>query len=131
MAQEPVKIKEHIEAEREQLGRDFEEIEHRMKTAADWRYWYERNTVAMLGAAAAGGFLLANYLGRNSTPRSLSNRSSVWKTPQMRRIGETLDNTLSALIGVGTAKLRDAVSEVVPGFQEHFNEAQHSRSRAI
>src|SRR5687767_5801212 len=124
MAQEPIKIKEHIDAERERLGQDIEEIEHRMKDAFDWRSWYESNTAVMLGAAAAGGFLVSVLLDRgsngatspdyNATTGTMQTFTSRTQNSQLSRIGDLLENTFAALIGVGASKFQDYVSEVIP-----------------
>jgi hypothetical protein len=140
MAQEPIKIKEHIDAERERLGQDIEEIEHRMKDAFDWRSWYQSNTVAMLAAAAAGGFLVSmvvsgssepesseEYIASASTgPSSMQPFKSRAKNMQLSRIGDVLENTFAALVGVGAAKFQDYVSQVVPGFREQYQEVERN-----
>lgn len=128
MAQEPIKIKEHIEDERRKLGEDVEEIEHRMKNAMDWRSWYERNPGYILGAAFAGGFLVARYSG-NSGTAPVAGYQPRRKSTQLEKVGELLENTLSAVVGVATKRLEDVVSETIPGFREHYAEAQRNRTR--
>jgi len=136
MAQEPVQIKEHIDAERERLGQDLEEIEHRMKDAVDWRSWYESNTMLMLGAAVAGGLLISMLVDRDReshddgygsdrySSAAVQTLRSRPKNAQLSRIGEVLENTVAALVGVGAAKLQDVVADAVPGFREKYKEAQ-------
>jgi hypothetical protein len=62
--QKPEAIRHHIEEQRERLGENLEFLEHRVKTAADWRTWLARKPLAILGAAFGGGLLLALKLGR-------------------------------------------------------------------
>ena len=153
MAQEPNEIREHIDAKRAKLGDDLEEIEHRMKNAVDWRSWYRKNTTAMLGAAAAGGFLLSMATRRSSsqgeTPAQgadgvftdeFEERRETRRERSRSRVGsrisqhlsgltDILDNTLGAFLGVATSKLQDYVSKSVPGFREQYSEAERRRGR--
>jgi len=151
MAQEPSKIKEYIETEREKLGDDLQEIEHRMKDAVDCRVWYEKNTALMLGAAVAGGFLLSTIVGGSSVEQphqgsvgpaaggpewkgewrgesSSIHQDSRPKSNQLSRIGGVLDNTVAALVGVAAHKLQDYVSQSIPGFKEQYAEAERRRA---
>jgi hypothetical protein len=141
MAQEPIEIKEHIDAERERLGYDIEEIEHRVKNAFDWRSWYESNTVLMLGAAAAGGLLVSMVIDRDkqetnaeeyygpagTRPEIQSLHSQPRKNSQLSKLGDVLENTFAALIGVGAAKFQDYVSEIVPGFREQYQTVERNQ----
>jgi hypothetical protein len=149
MAQEPGEIKEHIEAEREKLGEDLNEIEHRMKDAVDWRVWYENHTALLLGAAVAGGVLLSTIVGPSlaghesdgaadtdwdgewrgeSSIRPVSPPvSEAKRSNQFSRIGNVLDNTVAALVGVAASKLQDFVSDSIPGFREQYSEAERRR----
>lgn len=125
MAQESIKIKEHIEAEREKLGHDIQEIELRIKDAVDWRTWYEKNTALLLGAAFAGGLLLSQFGGRDSSPpRPVE---APVKPRQPSRVGEIMDLTASALIGVGANLLQDFLADKIPSFRDHYAEAERSR----
>jgi hypothetical protein len=141
MAQETEKIKDHIEARRGRLERDLHEIEQRFTKATDWRDWFDRYPIQMLGAAAAGGFLLSllirspeaspisaeadetAHAGRMSQSRW--SRSTSWR---MDRLGSTLDNTVAALLGVASRKVRDFVADVVPDFREEYREIETQRT---
>jgi hypothetical protein len=48
-------IKRHIDAEREELGRNLDEIEYRVKSATDLKAHFDKNTGLILGAAAFAG----------------------------------------------------------------------------
>jgi hypothetical protein len=61
-------IKQHIDNEREQLGRNLDEIEYRVKKATDLKTHFDRNTGWILGAAVAGGFLLSRVFRKSSAP---------------------------------------------------------------
>jgi hypothetical protein len=149
MAEEPGKIKEYIEAERKKLGDDLEEIEHRMKDAVDLRVWYNKHTTVVLGAAVAGGFLLSTFVGgstsseSNGKPAGPVTGDSNWKgdwrgessvrphTPKksrtMYRVGDILDSTVAALLGVAAHKFQEFVSQTIPDFKEQYSEAERKR----
>jgi hypothetical protein len=144
MVQETDKIKNHIDTQRGKLEEDLQEIERRVTKAVDWREWFERNPLGMMGAAAAGGFALS-LLIRRSSDRSDSNqygeaesspgftglrqsRSSSKTSSQMQRMADTLDNTVAALLGVASSKVRDFVADVIPNFREEYREVEAKRS---
>lgn len=66
MVQETRRIVEHIETERAKLGENLEEFELRIRKATSPKVWFERKPGAILGAAAAGGFLLALLLPKKT-----------------------------------------------------------------
>src|SRR5262249_29419257 len=53
VVQETDKIKDHIDTQRGKLEQDLNEIQRRVTKAADWREWFERNPLGIMGAAAA------------------------------------------------------------------------------
>jgi hypothetical protein len=143
VVQETNKIKDHIDTQRGRLERDLNEIEHRVKRAVDWREWFERNPLAMLGAAAGGGFVLSLLLQRSSDAshdddyvesdrRTIMTESRESKpasktSSQMSRMADTLDNTVAALLGVASRTVRDYVADVVPNFREEYREVEARR----
>jgi hypothetical protein len=143
VVQETDKIKDHIDTQRGRLERDLNEIEHRVKRAVDWREWFERNPAAMLGAAAAGGFVLSLLLQRSShashddeyvesdrrtsMAESRESKSASKTSSQMGRMADTLDNTVAALLGVASRTVRDFVADVVPNFREEYREVEDRR----
>lgn len=153
MAQEPNEIRDHINASRARLEDDLHEIEDRVKDAMDWRSWYKKNTVAMLGAAVAGGFILSMAIGRSSRNGSVSTRSETEFTPEtewrreertgpsirseigskvghhLSRLGDIVDNSVGALLGAASHRLQDYVSQTIPGFKEYYTEAERMKRR--
>jgi hypothetical protein len=140
VVQETDKIKDHMDTQRGKLEQDLHEIERRVTTAMDWREWFDRNPLSMIGAAAAGGFVLS-LLIRRSSEASHSNRygevgsgpsltglrqsrSSSKTSSQMDRMVDTLDNTLAALLGVASRKVRDFVADVIPNLPEEYREVE-------
>jgi len=143
MVQETDRIKDHIDARRGSLERDLHEIEHRIKRAVDWRGWFDRNPVIVLGAAAAGGFVLSLLSRRSPSSSQMSlyesesgsgsgqirESKSLSKTSfQMSRISEAFDNTVAAMIGVASEKIRDIIADVIPDFREKYREVEAKRT---
>src|SRR5262249_50712340 len=50
VVQETDKIKDHIDTQRGKLEQNLHEIERRLTKAVDWREWFDRNPLAMIGA---------------------------------------------------------------------------------
>jgi hypothetical protein len=67
MDERPDQIIGHIEAQRDQLGRNLNELETRVRRSTDWRTYYDRNPMLMLGAALGGGLLLGSMVGSKSS----------------------------------------------------------------
>jgi hypothetical protein len=139
MVQETRKIAEHIEMEREKLGENLEEFESRIKGATSPRNWFDSNPAMFLGAAAAGGVLLG-YLTTSSKPRQ---GEQEWEHveppaaptvkhhppgPHMKALREVVDLTLGTLIGLGTRKFQDLVSQTLPGFREQYEETRRRQT---
>ncbi len=64
MGQEPNEIKQHIDAQREQLGENLQILQREVRRATDWRTWVERKPLGVLGALFAGGLWLGLRVGR-------------------------------------------------------------------
>lgn len=140
MVQETGEMKAHIQAEGESLKEDLEEIQTRVKDALDWRVWYRNNTALAVGSVAAGGLLVSLLLPRTRPieskftsmdevegiePDSHENGKAKFNTGS--RFHEAVDNTMSAVLGVATDRFQDLMSRALPGFREHYSEAQRKR----
>ena len=75
MDEETNRIKRYIDGEREELGRNLDEIEHRVRTATDLKAHFDKNTGLFIGAAVAGGFLLSRAF-RESAPSEINRLES-------------------------------------------------------
>jgi hypothetical protein len=177
MDEKPDEIMSHIESQRDQLGRNLNELESRVKGATDWRLQFDKNPMMMMGVAVGGGILLGSLVGGAARKRSSSTNRASWSsssrnygsnpgatssggsytgasygsgTPsygsgvsnlssagsssssysspavreQRKKANETLDHIKSALIGFATAKVKEFMSEALPGFNQHLDEAQ-------
>jgi hypothetical protein len=153
MDEKPDQIMNHIESQRDQLGRNLSELESRVKRTTDWRAQFDRNPMLMMGVALGGGMLLGSIVGGSrhrssksswsSSPRSFSSSSSSMSPTapypsspsssssgppamreQRRRATDTLEHMKAALIGFATAKVKEFMSEALPGFNQHLEEAE-------
>jgi hypothetical protein len=126
-------IKQRIDAEREKLGRNFDEIEDRVRDATDLKGVFDRNTGLILGSAVAGGVLLAMALSKPSasgTAASMaqpamashfdSPRPPRPKSRHAKQISETFDNIVEGLIAVGAGKLVAAITKKLPSFEQEY-----------
>jgi hypothetical protein len=68
MAETPDQIEHDIEAERERLAQNLEQLETRIKRATDWRELLGKYPMAVLGAAFGVGFLLSMLTGPREAP---------------------------------------------------------------
>jgi len=138
VVEETQKIKQHIADERESLGRNLDEIEHRLKDATDLKAHFDRNTGLILGAAVAGGFLLS-FAFRKPDPKPPNNNNwnskpgedpatntgprTHFASAHLKQVSETVDNIVAGLVGVFSEKLRSIVADAVPGFGEQYDGA--------
>ncbi len=145
MDQTTGKIRQHIDSEREQLGRNLDEIEDRVKNATDIKAHFDRNTGWILGAAVAGGFLLSLACGKSSAASSSPDSSMAPRATNiaaqppspvsrhLRRVSDTVENIVDGLVGVLSDKLHSFVADAVPGFREQYDalERQGQRSSSV
>jgi len=139
-------ILNHIESQRDQLGRNLDELESRVKRTTDWRTHYENNPMLILGAALGGGILLGAIVGGTGSKTSASTSaawsgSSRYSAPPVKstsssnflgggaatqharqQASETIDKIKAALIAFGTAKAKEFLSQAVPGLEHHLGD---------
>lgn len=144
MAQESDQIKNHIDSERRRLEEDLHEIERRVTRAVDWRQRFDQNPLGLLAIAAGGGLLLAFVIGRES-PVSFSDLSDEMNfapgftgprqskpagkmASLMEPIAETFDNSVAAIVGVGSRAVQDFIGNVIPNFREEYRRVQSNRA---
>jgi hypothetical protein len=171
MDEKPDQIMNHIESQRNELGRNLNELETRVRRTTDWRVQFDRNPMLMMGVALGGGLLLGTITGssRKSGRSSWSSSaksygtsnvssSSGYSSPssygssspgyglagagagagyaagkassspalreQRRKATDTLEQMKAALIGFATAKVKEFMTEALPGFNQHLDEAE-------
>jgi hypothetical protein len=126
MGQTVGQIEQQIEGSREDLRSNLAELGQKFKSAVDWRAKFRSNPGASLAVAFGTGFLLANVRGSaRARPAASSElpRAAALTGAVDERKGQMLhawDDIRNALVGVVTAKVSNALAEVVPGFKEQF-----------
>jgi hypothetical protein len=138
--EETDKIRQHIDTERQQLGRNLDEIEYRVKKATDLKGHLDKNMGWVLGAAVAGGLLIGLATRKSSTSSKTtewrpdsSERSAatpVRKNSRLNGLTETLDDIFDGLVAVVSGKVRSFVEDAVPGFREEYDVMSHQRGRS-
>ena len=127
-------IEAHIDRARERLGSNLRELEDKIDAVTDWREHFRERPHLFLGAAFVGGAVLGAALLRPSADRDLG-RDDVGRDTGIRRaIGsngavqaqawELWNNIQMALVGVASARLKEYIGEMLPGFDEHYRHAE-------
>ena len=124
------KIEAHIDRTRERLGSNLRELEHKVDAATDWREQFRARPHLFLGGAIAAGALLAAVL-RPKSSRHVVDASNESPGGLVARNGgnaqeqalELWHNIKDALIGVGAMRVTGYISELIPGFDEHYRRA--------
>jgi hypothetical protein len=121
-------IEAHIDQTRERLGSNLRELEDRVEAATDWREHFRERPHVFLGAAFIGGMVLASALRSKSAGRPISagamNPAGGGHGSVQAQARELWNNVQGALVGVATTHIRDYISELVPGFDDHYRRAE-------
>ena len=144
MGQTANQIKSDIDGKRVDLMSNLGELEDKVRSTADWRYHFEKRPFIFLGMALGAGMLLGNVAGSHPRRRGHYDRvspnyhstttsgndsyiregdseppihindkaSSAWRLLQ------------SALIGLAATHVKNYVEKIIPGFSEHYREAE-------
>ena len=127
------KIEAHTDRTRERLGSNLRELENKVDAATDWREQFRARPHIFLGATIAGGALLAAVLRRTSS-RQVFDASTEAHLGSVSRNGvnaqeqaiELWNNVKGALIGVAAVRITEYISQLIPGFDEHYQRAAQS-----
>jgi hypothetical protein len=117
-------IIDEIETSRDKLGENLNDLESRMREATNWRTYYERHPYLFIGSAVGGGLLLSGILRGSKSSNGGTVRHEVRHEGLPREKGpasEILDKVKTALVVYGTAKAKEALGEVLPGFREYID----------
>ena len=131
MGETTTQIEDHIEDTRDQLGSNLDELERRMRSAADWKEYFRANPSTMVSVAFGGGVLLAALVGGRkhrhgaswNKPAAVSEPLLITNSEKLKAL-ETWNNIKGALVGVAASRLTKFVSDIVPGFQEQLQHTQ-------
>jgi hypothetical protein len=136
MDQAADKIETQIERTRERLGSNLRELENRVDAATNWREQFRARPHLFLGGAIAGGALAAAVLRpRSSHPVFDSSSESLLASGPRNDVNvqvraQVLDlwnNIKGALLGVAAVRITEYISDVIPGFDEHYRRAAQGR----
>jgi len=134
-------IERELAAERDELGRNLNELETKARELADWRHYYRNHPGALIGAAVASGVVLGIIAGgRKSTSSSESFSGHQFDSmpdgdapkPRSRalsRLEKDWHHLSDALLGVASAKVMDFVGNLVPGFQDELHRQRNSSAQ--
>ena len=121
-------IEAQIDRTRERLGSNLRELEDKVEAATDWREHFRERPHVFLGAAFIGGMVLASTLRSKSAgrpPSGVSMNPAVGGHGSVQaQVRELWNNVQGALVGVATAQITDYLSELVPGFDDHYRRAE-------
>jgi len=134
MGQTTNQIESYIEDKREDLGANLEELETKVKDAADWKHHFRNRPMTMIGVAFGGGVLLATMMGSRGRRDAWQRGAPAAITPgRVRGVAlDTWDHVKGALIAVAASRAKDFIDEVVPGFKQHFDKtAKRSDSSSV
>ena len=126
-------IEAQIDRTRERLGSNLRELEDKVDAATDWREHFRERPHLFLGAAFVGGIVIGSVLKPQSAVRRLSvaaHPSEVSGGSVQGQVWELWNNVQGALIGVASARLKEYIGELVPGFDEHYHRAEQ-RAAAV
>jgi hypothetical protein len=129
MDEKPEQIARHIDSARTELGSNLHELEDKVRQAADWKTYFDRNPIMLLGLALGGGVLLATIAGsKGSETQTPSQEHANARRPlsgvRNTAVTDSLVTLKGALIGLAGAKVRGILNEVLPGFNEHYERAE-------
>jgi hypothetical protein len=141
MGEDSSQIEQRIVDERAHLGRNLEELESRAREIADWRTHFRNHPGAAIGLAFGAGMALgmlaipasdagideADATDQPDRPRRVrplaALASGVTGDRAKQQIGETWQRIADALLGVAAGRVVAFVSELVPGFRDHYDGA--------
>lgn len=126
MVETTAQIETHIEKTREYLGENLDALEQKIRSATDWREYFHRRPMTFLGAAFAGGVLLAMTTVTRPHGRGERAVRSPDSAPRPRgvhagQVATMIENIKGTLIGMAAMKMKDLVNQAVPGFKDEFD----------
>jgi hypothetical protein len=129
-------IERDLEAERNQLNRNLNELETKAKQMTDWKHYYRNHPGQLIGAALATGVVLGIIAGGRSSSSSSQDSHHLTSTPDngaprprhraLARIESDWQHISDALMGVASAKVMEFVGNLVPGFNDHIKRDSRS-----
>jgi len=135
-------IEQELAAERDELGRNLNELETKARQLTDWRHYYRNHPGALIGAAVASGVVLGIISGGRGSSASTSSsftghqfdsmpdhESAKPRKRALSRLEQDWHHLSDALLGVASAKVMDFVGNLVPGFQDELHRQKTSSAQ--
>jgi hypothetical protein len=139
MGESTSQIERDIAAERNELGRNLQLLEHKARSLTDWRTHFRNHPVALMAVALGGGALLGvltsrlsaieatepqydedQYLEPERVRYSPPSAFAASAAQARRQFSDTWDHIADALLAVVSAKAIQFVANKVPGFREEY-----------
>lgn len=135
MDEGPSEIEDHIRSTRRQLESNLQELEHKVKDAANWRVQFGRHPGPFLGVACAGGMLLGAMGGKGrAARRSLARaggeeRGSFLQARARHRpiTAELWKGIKDGLIAAAASQIAAHLGALVPGAKGHGSSSREHR----
>ena len=128
MGEKAERIERHIEQQRSEVRDNMLELKHKVRRSVDWHAQVDERPLAMVGLAFGAGFLVSAFLSARTARPDFSRMSSDDHRPSPTpSYGGTLEILKGAVIGLASAKLKEFVEELLPGFQEEYRKAEAGR----
>jgi len=123
MDERPDQILGHIEEQRDQLGRNLNELETRVREKTDWRTYFDRNPMMIMGAALGGGLLVGSMIAGKTGGKRRKHKNS--------QTSYRLTGDISGNRAVGSASTIGAASAGIASGGSTGYESQHSRPSRV
>jgi hypothetical protein len=117
MAQTVENIESGIARTAARLGSSVGELEDEFYAVTDWREHFHTHPWMVLGAAGVVGFILGAALKPDEGHEDGRRAGYVPNAGQLRPM---LDDFAEALVLVASARVKDVIAGMIPGFQEQL-----------
>jgi len=133
VSQSTDQIESQIEDKRADLKSNLVELESKVKAIGDWRQQFQKHPGAMMAAAFGGGLLLANIAAPRRRAVEVaagdSSRAALAASSKIKpEVNQAWENIKAALIGVAASKVKDVLSDAIPGFRQQIAETDRDKS---
>jgi hypothetical protein len=138
MAEEPNQIKRHIDATRDELGKNMDELEQRVRKAADWRTYFDKSPMTAIALAFAGGVALSGFVGRQRSSANGRQRHALSQAGEglsrsavdFRRseAADMFDNVKGAIIAWGASQFKTMLNQWLPGFRQQYERTEAQKN---
>lgn len=119
MGEEPSQIA--LDHYRDEVGRDVNELQDRVKSITDWRYQFSQHPWTGVGVAFGGGLLLAQ-VGRGNGHEAYGERyENYQRYEKRRRTSEMLSAIKATLLVLAGRWTKEFLNASIPGFSEEYS----------